>query len=108
MGDAFAGVDKMIQETFLLCPLFGKTKALSPIVGALTTIHDKKSGLGLLNIVISSYEKCLSSQRESAELVWAATGGGGFSNADHLHTLRKNDVTENKIGTLRTNPNSTV
>ena len=108
MGDAFSGVDKMIQETFLPCPLFGKTKTLSPIVGALTTIHDKKAGLGLLNTVMSLYEKCLSSQRGSAELVLAAAGGGGLSNADHLHTLRKNEMTENKIGTLRTNPKSMV
>ena len=30
--DAFLGVDKMIQETFLPRLFFGKTKTLSPIV----------------------------------------------------------------------------
>ena len=46
-----------------------------------------KSGLVLLNPVTSSQEKCLSSIRGSAELVRAVTGGGAFSNADHLRTL---------------------
>ena len=35
----------------------------------------------------SSQEKYLISHRGSAELVWAVTGGGAFSNADHLWTL---------------------
>ena len=47
----------------------------------------KKSELGLLNTVTSSQEKYLSYQRGSAELVQAVTGGGEFSNADHLQTL---------------------
>ena len=64
-GDAFAGVDKMIQETFLPRLLFGKTKTLSPIVGALSTILVKKSGLGLLSPVTSAYKKYLSSKQES-------------------------------------------
>ena len=34
--DVFAGVEKMIQETFLPHLLFGKTETLSPIVGALS------------------------------------------------------------------------
>ena len=29
----------------------------------------------------------LSSQKGSAELVWSLTGGGAFSNADHVRTL---------------------
>ena len=33
------------------------------------------------------HEKYLSSQRGSVELVWAVTGGGVFSNVDHLQTL---------------------
>ena len=47
----------------------------------------KKYGLGLLNLVTSSQEKYLSSQRGITELVQAVTGGGAFSNADHLRTL---------------------
>ena len=64
-----------------------KEKNLSPIVGALSTMPVKKSELGLLNTVTSSQEKYLSYQRGSAELVQAVTGGGEFSNADHLQTL---------------------
>ena len=47
----------------------------------------KKSGLGLLNPVTSAQDKYLISQRGSAELVRAVTGGGAFSNADHRRTI---------------------
>ena len=85
-GDAFAGVEKMIQETFLPHLIFGKTKTLSPIVGALSKMIVKKSGLGLLYLVSSAQEEYFSSQRGSAELIRAVMGGGAFSNADHLWT----------------------
>ena len=75
-GDSFAGVEKAIWETFLLHIFFGKTKTLSPVVGALSTIPVKKSRLGLLYPVTSSQEKYLRSQRGSVELVQAVMGGG--------------------------------
>ena len=50
-GDALKGVEKMLQETFLSCLFFGKSKSLSPIIGTLSTIPFKRSGLGLLNPV---------------------------------------------------------
>ena len=50
-GDAFTGVEDMIRKTFLPHIFFRNTKYLSPIVGALITIPDKKSRLGLLNPV---------------------------------------------------------
>ena len=50
-GDTFAGVEKIIWETFLPCLFLGKRKTFSPIVGDLITIPVKKSGLGLLNPV---------------------------------------------------------
>ena len=87
MGDAFAVVDKMIRESFLSCLFFGKKKTLSPAVGDLITIPVKKSGMRLMNPVTSSQENYLISTRGSKELVRAVTGGGGFSNADHLRTL---------------------
>ena len=46
-----------------------------------------KSWLGLLNPVISALEKYLISQRGGVELVPAVTGGGSFSNAEHIRTL---------------------
>ena len=61
-GDLFAGVDKIIWETFLPCLFFGKTKTLSPIVGNLSTMPIKMAGLGLLNPVTSEKDKYLSSQ----------------------------------------------
>ena len=78
MGEAFAGVEEMIRETFLPHLFFGKTKTLSPIVGALSTMPVKKSGLVLLG-----------SQQEGVELIQAVMGVGAFSNADQLETLGK-------------------
>ena len=66
---------------------FGKKKTLPPIVGALSTMPVKKYGLELLNPLTSAQEKYLISQRGSAELVRVVTGGGAFSDADHLWTL---------------------
>ena len=48
----------------------------------------KKSGLGLLNPVMSVNYKYLSYQRARAELIWAVTGVGAFSNNDQLLALR--------------------
>ena len=75
----------MICETFLSRLFFGKTTP--PVVGTLSTMIVKKSGLGLLNPVTSAQEKYLSSQWGSVELVRAVMGVGAFSNADHLRTL---------------------
>ena len=77
----------MIWGTFLARIFFGKTKTLSPIVGTLSTMPVKMAGLGLMNPVTSVKEKYLSSQWGSAELIRAVTGGGAFSNADHIRTL---------------------
>ena len=58
-GEAFTGVEKIIQETFLPRLFFGNTKTFSPIVVALSMMPVKKSGLGLLNPVTSSQDKYL-------------------------------------------------
>ena len=49
----------------------------------------KKDRLGFLNPVTSSKVKYSSSQQASAELIWDVTGGGPFSNEDHLLALRE-------------------
>ena len=64
-----------------------KDKSLSPVIGALSTMQVRKSELGLLIPVTSAQENHLSSTRGSAELARAVTGGGKFSNANHLRTL---------------------
>ena len=56
----------------------------------------KKYVMGLLNPVTSAKEKYLSSQRGSTEMVWTVTGGGAFSNADHLRTLSEERRDGNK------------
>ena len=53
MGDAFAGVENMIRETFLPYLFLRKPKSLSPIVGTQSTMPVNKSGLGLLNPMIT-------------------------------------------------------
>ena len=77
----------MIQENFLPRLFFGKAKTLSPIVEDLSTMTVKKAGLGIINTVMSAQEKYLNSHQGSSELVQAMTGGGSFSNSDHLRTL---------------------
>ena len=44
----------------------------------------KKDRLGLLNPVASAKENELSSQKGSAELIWAVMGGGEFYKAKHI------------------------
>ena len=77
-GDAFAGVYKMIRENLFPHIFSGNTKTLSPIVGDLSTMHIKMSGMGLLNPVTSEKEKHLSSQRASPELIWPRQGEGNY------------------------------
>ena len=60
-GNSFAGVEKMICKTLFPRLFFGKTKNLSPVVGDLSTMPVRKSGLGILNPVMSAQEKYLSS-----------------------------------------------
>ena len=79
----------MIRKNVLPHIFFGKMKTLSPIVGDLCTIPAKKARLGLLNPVTPENKKYLRSQRGSVELVRAMTGGGVFSNTDHLWALIK-------------------
>ena len=69
------------------CLFFGKTITLSPVVGVLSKMPVRRAGLGLMNPVTSDQEKYLSSTRGSTNLIWAVTGGGGLSNADHLRTI---------------------
>ena len=66
-----------------------KLKNLSPIVGTLSTMLVKKSGLGLLNSVTSTNEKYLSSKRSRTELIQDVMGEGVFSNGNHLLALRE-------------------
>ena len=77
----------MIHKTLLPCLFFGNTKNLPPVIGALSMMPAKKSTLGLLNPVTASQENYLRSTQGITELVRGVTGGGVFSNANHLRTL---------------------
>ena len=87
MGYAFAGVEKMIGETFLPSLLFRKTKTILPIVLALSMMPINMAGLVILNPVTPSKENYLSSQWGSAKLIWSVAVGGAFSNSDRLRML---------------------
>ena len=60
--------------------------------------------------MISAQEKYSSSQRGSTELVWAVTGGGAFSNADHLRTIgeERRDGKKDRDAAYKTNLNGLV
>ena len=86
-GDAFAGVEKMLRETFLPHIFFRNKKYLSPIVGYLSKLTFNKYELGIPNPVTSAKEKYLSSQWGITEPIYAVAGGGVLSNAGHLLAL---------------------
>ena len=90
-----AGVEIMIQKTFLHRLFFGKTKTFSPIVGSLSTMPINVAGLSVLNSVSSKKEKYLSSQRGIWELIRDMMEGGGHSPmpTTDVHSGKK-DVTE--------------
>ena len=58
--DGFAGVEKILRKTFLHRLFFDKAKILSPIVVSLSAMPVNKSGLGLLDPLISANERYLS------------------------------------------------
>ena len=68
------GAGIFLQETFLPSLFFGKSKTLPPIVGTLSTLSVKKSGMVLHNPVTSAKEKYNSSLRALCKLIGAVTG----------------------------------
>ena len=58
-------------------------------MGALSMMLVKKSVLVLLNPVTSVNDKYLSLHRAGMELIRDVTGGGAFSNTNHLLVLRE-------------------
>ena len=45
MGQTFAGLEKVLQETFLPCLFFGKYKTLPSVIGYLNMLPLKRSGM---------------------------------------------------------------
>ena len=87
MGYVFTGVKKLLWETFLPRLFIVKSKYLPPIVESLSTILDKKSGLGLQNMVTSANERILSLKRASTELIRDGMGESEFSIADNVQAV---------------------
>ena len=73
-GIGVHGAGKFLPENVLPRLLFGKPKSLRPIIGALSTLPVKKSGLGLHNIVTSEKEKYNSLLHASGKLIGAVKG----------------------------------
>ena len=87
-------------------PFLWKAKNISPIVGTLSTMLAKKSGLGLLNIVTSVNKKYRSLKCSRTYLIQDVTGEGVFSNDDQLLALREERLEERKMGMTSMSPNS--
>ena len=79
----------MIWETFLPLLFFVKSETLSTIVGTLSTMLVKKSGLKLLNPLTSANYNYLSLQRARTDLNRYVKKEGAFSNATDLLALRE-------------------
>ena len=106
MGDAFWGVDNMLQENFLPRLFLIKSKYISPNVVTIITMTVKKSGLDLLDIVTSTNKKHLSLQRARTELICNGTGEGKFSISDRLLAFREERRDGKKYGMTPTASNS--
>ena len=88
-GYTFAGGGNIISETFLHRLFFGESKYLPPIIGTLSTMPVKKSGLGLQYPVTPASEKYLSFLRTRSKLIGYVTGERSFSTDGHLMVFRE-------------------
>ena len=88
-GYPFAGVEKLIQETLLPCLFSGKYKSIPTIIGTLSKIPVKKSGLILKNPVMSDNEKCLSSRRACSELIKVMNRKRKFTTSNHPQAVKE-------------------
>ena len=70
------------------CLLFGKSKTLPPIVGALSKLPVKKSEMGLQNIVTSSKEKYTSLLHVSDNTIDAFKDKQVFSTTNHIQEVK--------------------
>ena len=96
-GHAFAGVEKLLQETFLPRLFFVKSKSLPPIVVTLSIIPVNKYVLGLQEPVSSSNKKYLSLLCASSELIGAVTRASECSTSNHPLSLREERRDRKKI-----------
>ena len=88
MEQKFAGVENFLQETFLPCLFFGKSKTSPPLIGSLSMLPVNKSGMGLHNPVASVKDKYNSLLCLSCKLIGTVTGERAFSNADHVQVVK--------------------
>ena len=81
---ALMELENFLWETFLPCLLFGKSKTLPPIVGALSKLPVKKSEMGLQSIMTSSKEKYTSLLRVRDNIIDAFKDKRLFSTTNHI------------------------
>ena len=85
---AFVGLEKFLQKNFCPCLFFGKPKTLPPTIGALSTLLENKSGLGLQNPVTSANEKYNSLLRTSCKMSSSVKGERYFSTNDYIWSVK--------------------
>ena len=88
-GYALIGVEKLLWETFFPCLFFGKWKYISPIVGTLSNMPVKKSGMVLQIPVMSANGNFLSLQRARTELIRDVTIEREFLTANRLQEVKE-------------------
>ena len=81
-------LEKVLWETFLPCLLFGKSKTLPPIVGALSKMPVKKSEMVLQSIVTSLKEKYTSLLRVSDNIIDSFKDKRVFSTTNHIQEVK--------------------
>ena len=100
-GTGICRSENFLQETFLPCLFFGKSKALPPIVGYLSLLWVNKSVISLQNNVTSSKDKCNSLLCSSGELISAVKGEHFFQMPITYRQLKGGSGMVKNIGMTR-------
>ena len=100
-------MEKLFGKTLLPLLSFRKSKYLPPIVGTLSTIMVKKSGIGIQDPVTSANNKCLSLIHASSELIDSITGEReNIPTPITFWRSGRKGVMKEKTGMTPTKPNS--
>ena len=95
---ALEELGKVMQETFLLLIFFGRSTNLPPVVGSLSMLSIKKSGLVLQNPVTIAEDKYNSLMCVSCNLISAVMVKRDFLTADHIWSVKGGWRGGKKIG----------
>ena len=88
MGQAFAGLEKVMRGIYLPRLFFVISKTLPPVVVDLSTLSVNKFGLVLNNPMPSENDRYNSLIRASCNMIGAVTYKRVFSTADHIRVVK--------------------